>query len=213
MKIELKVPEGARMTYVIDSDVQHIYIVVGAYAHLILEHVPHREVSVQVSVVLEKESSLVMHGWYEHAITMQQEVVLQGESASAEIKFGIKHAGNAVAKINTVQRHEAARTTSSLLCKSLLADRAQTIHTGMIYIAQGALDSNAKLNSNHILKGEGAYAQVQPSLEVLTDEVQCAHGSAIGMFDAYMLFYMQSRGIDATSASQLLEEAFFAEVR
>lgn len=214
MKIELHVPEGGTMTYVPDSNVDHMVCRVDAHAQLTVIYAPEQQMLlVQQTYVLHQASRLVFRGWFEYALCAQLEVVLQGAYAHADLKIGFKGIDATAVQLTTMQRHKAPHTTSSLLFKSLLADHAQTMHRGMIHVAESALDTHAKLHSNHMLKGSNAYAQVQPNLEVLTNEVQCAHGSAIGMFDADMLFYMQSRGLDEISAARLLEEAFFVEVR
>ncbi len=41
--------------------------------------------------------------------------------------------------------------------------------------------------------------------------MQCAHGATCGQIDEDMLFFLRSRGIDATTARQLLVQAFLAE--
>lgn len=212
--VELIVPEHTNMTYVLEAHVTRIVCHIGAYAHLTVIHAPQQAIShIRQTYLLQERSRFEMRAWYTHYVDTHLEIRLQGAYALADVKAGFKGVDATAVQLNTLQRHEARHTTSSLVCKSLLADAAQTMHTGMIYVAPGAVGTDARLYSNHMLTGFGAQAYVQPNLEVLTDDVQCAHGSAIGMFDADMLFYMQSRGIDVTSAEQLLEEAFFAEVR
>ena len=65
-------------------------------------------------------------------------------------------------------------------------------------------------NKNILLISNDARAVSVPSLEVLTNEVQCFHGSASGRCDDEQLFYLQSRGIDKKQAHRLLLQAFFA---
>jgi Fe-S cluster assembly protein SufD len=52
----------------------------------------------------------------------------------------------------------------------------------------------------------------KPQLEIFADDVKCTHGATIGAIDRNALFYMKSRGIDATTATQLLTYAFAADV-
>lgn len=213
MKHELLVQEGASLCYTIAPDITQFVCRVGAYAKLVLVHAPDRDAALQMACVLGTASTLQMRGWYEHGISAHIQVLLQGAQARAEIKLGAKLSGSASAHIVTLQRHEAPRTHSVLLAKSLLSGYARMSHTGMIHVTHEAVDTQAALQSRHMLMSRDAHACVQPNLEVLTDQVQCAHGSAIGAFDADMLFYMQSRGIDPLCATQLLEEAFFVEIR
>ena len=52
-----------------------------------------------------------------------------------------------------------------------------------------------------------------PNLELETgDVVSAGHASATGRFDDEQLFYLQSRGIPADLARQLVVRGFFADV-
>ena len=52
----------------------------------------------------------------------------------------------------------------------------------------------------------------KPELEVFNDDVECAHGSAIGSLDAEALFYLRARGIGMAEAKRMLVAAFFEDV-
>ena len=75
--------------------------------------------------------------------------------------------------------------------------------------ARGAYASQENKN---MLLSSGARALSVPSLEVLTHDVHCFHGSAIGRFDEEQLLYAGSRGIDEKTAQRLLLHAFFADL-
>jgi Fe-S cluster assembly protein SufD len=51
-----------------------------------------------------------------------------------------------------------------------------------------------------------------PSLEVLTNDVQCKHGTAVGQLDVQHLLYMQSRGIGIKEAKKILIHGFFSNI-
>ncbi|MCS6925685.1 MAG: SufD family Fe-S cluster assembly protein, partial [Candidatus Binatia bacterium] len=57
-----------------------------------------------------------------------------------------------------------------------------------------------------------ALVESRPQLEILNNDVQCAHGSTIGEIDEDALFYLRSRGIDSAAARWLLTYAFVSEV-
>ena len=48
-------------------------------------------------------------------------------------------------------------------------------------------------------------------LEIHADEVQAAHGAAVGQLDATSMFYLRSRGIPEAQARALLTAAFCRE--
>ena len=53
-----------------------------------------------------------------------------------------------------------------------------------------------------------AEANAKPELEIFADDVKCSHGATIGELDEKALFYLTSRGIDPTTARQILVAAF-----
>jgi Fe-S cluster assembly protein SufD len=52
---------------------------------------------------------------------------------------------------------------------------------------------------------------LKPELEILADDVKCAHGAAIGDLDMSALFYLRSRGVPESEARSLLLCAFLEE--
>ena len=71
--------------------------------------------------------------------------------------------------------------------------------------------SDASMQHNALLLEEGAEVFAKPELEILADDVQCAHGNTSGALDANQLFYLRQRGIPLEKARALLTEAFIAE--
>ena len=56
-----------------------------------------------------------------------------------------------------------------------------------------------------------AEADLKPELEILADDVKCAHGAAIGDLDPESLFYLRSRGVAEAEARALLMRAFLED--
>ena len=52
----------------------------------------------------------------------------------------------------------------------------------------------------------------ESSVAAFADDVKCRHGSTIGQLDAAAMFYLQSRGIGADEARNLLVYAFASDV-
>jgi len=48
----------------------------------------------------------------------------------------------------------------------------------------------------------------KPELEILADDVKCAHGASVGQLDEAALFYLRARGIAEAQARALLTGAF-----
>ena len=56
-----------------------------------------------------------------------------------------------------------------------------------------------------------ASIDTKPELEILADDVKCAHGASVGELDETALFYLRSRGIPTDEARRLLIEGFLRE--
>lgn len=137
------------------------------------------------------------------------------EHPHAQIKVGIACTvrNNDHCVITSVQRHEAPHATSRLYVRKIISDAAVATYHGMIHITHNAVGSDVSQNDKTLLDGDCARAESIPAIEVLTDEVSCAHGSALGRIDADAVWYMQSRGISYEEATQLWYAAFLDEAR
>ena len=64
----------------------------------------------------------------------------------------------------------------------------------------------------NLLLSSKAHVDTRPQLEVYADDVKAAHGATVGQIGEEEIFYLQSRGIDATTAFNMLCDAFSADV-
>jgi Fe-S cluster assembly scaffold protein SufB len=62
------------------------------------------------------------------------------------------------------------------------------------------------------LLSDRARIDTKPELEIVADDVKCAHGATVSSLQTDELFYLQSRGIGADQAAGLLQRAFCEEV-
>lgn len=107
--------------------------------------------------------------------------------------------------------HAAPDTHCDLLWRGLGAGRSRAAFHGGILIREGADGSIASLSNKNLLLSVGAEIDTQPVLEIHADEVQAAHGAAVGQIDATSMFYLRSRGIPEMQARALLTAAFCRE--
>ncbi len=137
-------------------------------------------------------------------------VHLNGSGAHANITgaYHLRDADNLF--VRTHQSHNAPHTTSRLRMRKVVQDHARAAYRGMIYIARDAPHADASQEDITLVSGAHARAESVPAIEVLNNDVQCAHGSAIGQFDREQLMYMQSRGLDRKAAERLLRDGFFS---
>jgi len=102
--------------------------------------------------------------------------------------------------------------SSSQVHKCIVDDKAHAIFNGKVNVPQAAQMTNAsQLNRNLLLSARGR-VDTKPQLEIVADNVKCTHGATVSQLEADEVFYLQSRGIDATQAQDLLVYAFAAEI-
>jgi Fe-S cluster assembly protein SufD len=98
------------------------------------------------------------------------------------------------------------------LHKCIVDDRAHAVFNGKVFVPQAAQQTDAGQLNRNLLLSPKARVDTKPELEIVADNVKCTHGATVSQLDADEIFYLQSRGIDATSAERLLVYAFAYEV-
>ncbi len=139
-------------------------------------------------------------------------VALKGENAETRISGISVLAGGAHADITTRIDHAAPNTISRQLFKKVAGGHARAIYQGKITVRKGAVGSDSRQTAKALLLSPRAEADLKPELEILADDVKCAHGAAVGELDADSLFYLRARGISESEARTLLVRAFLQDV-
>jgi len=109
-------------------------------------------------------------------------------------------------------QHQAPNTTSVENYRGIAAGRGRGIFNGKIIVQPGADGTDAKLSNRNLLLSSTAEIDTKPELEIYADDVKCAHGATTGQLDETALFYLRSRGVDATQARGMLVGAFAADI-
>ena len=108
--------------------------------------------------------------------------------------------------------HQGPRTTSDIFLKGAVADKARAVWTGLMRIEKGARGTSAFETNRNLVLSDGAKVNSVPNLEILTDDLQCGHGSSSGPLDEQQLYYLMSRGLPRNPAERLLVRGFFNEI-
>jgi Fe-S cluster assembly protein SufD len=108
--------------------------------------------------------------------------------------------------------HAHPRCTSRELYKGVLDDQSRGTFHGKILVRPDAQQTDSRQSNRNLLLSEEAMADARPQLEILADDVKCAHGATVGRLDERALFYLRSRGIPRAEAEWLLTHAFASEV-
>jgi Fe-S cluster assembly protein SufD len=139
-------------------------------------------------------------------------VRLEGEGAKVSIDGlylprGDQHHDNPI-----LIEHAAPRCTSRQLYKGIVDERGHGVFNGRIIVWPGASGTDASQTNKNLLLSDHAEVDTRPRLEILTDDVKCTHGAAVGALDEEALFYLRSRGVPHEAARALLTYAFAREM-
>jgi Fe-S cluster assembly protein SufD len=102
--------------------------------------------------------------------------------------------------------------TANQLHKYIVDEKGHGVFNGRIYVPKLAQETDAAQLSRNLLLSNKARIDTKPELEIVADNVKCAHGATVSQLEDDEIFYLQSRGIDAESARKLLKFAFAVEV-
>lgn len=119
--------------------------------------------------------------------------------------------GDAVQEFVTRTIHAKPNATSNQTVRAVHWGRATGNFLGRIEVVRDAQKTDAAQNFRAILLEKGASANTKPELEIFADDVQCAHGAAIGQLDEMARYYMASRGLPPEVAKKLLVQAFIGD--
>lgn len=135
-------------------------------------------------------------------------VALNGENASTDL-FGLALLGGESRAFHHLNvDHRVPHTQSQQVFKSVLADAARFEYDSLVTIRPEAPHASSEQLNKNLLLSDNARAYARPQLAIQTDEVQCHHGATVGQMNAEELFYLRTRGIDPSSASELVLRGF-----
>ena len=144
-------------------------------------------------------------------LSRQDVQVLLGDGANVGVSGAYLQRGDQDATNAIVIDHAAPGATTRELFKGVLDERSHGAFLGTIRVREGAQKTDAKQTSRALLLSDRASVDTKPELEILADDVKCAHGAAVGDLDKDTLFYLRARGIGADEARRMLIEAFVLE--
>ena len=98
------------------------------------------------------------------------------------------------------------------LQKNIMDERAHGVFNGKVYVPQKAQLTNASQLNRNLLLSAKSRVDTKPELDIVADDVKCAHGATISQLAPDELFYLQSRGINRDQAQRLLIYAFAMEI-
>ena len=147
-----------------------------------------------------------------HIARQEVRAYLEGEEADVSLDGlymprGDQHHDNPVLVV-----HFAPRCTSRQVYKGVVDEHGHGVFNGHIIVRPEAFGTDARQTNKNLLLSDDAEIDTRPRLEILTDDVKCAHGAAVGRLDEEALFYLRSRGVPEQTARAILTYAFAREM-
>jgi Fe-S cluster assembly protein SufD len=163
---------------------------------------------------LDKDSRLATYSFSFGGSIVRNDIhmILDGEGAECVMDGLYVASGSQIMDHHTTVSHLKAHCSSFETYKGVLLDGAHGIFQGKIVVAEDAQKTDANQMNRNLLLSTTAKVNTAPQLEILADDVKCAHGATIGKLDEDQIFYLRSRGIDSDTAKQMLVSAYAAEV-
>lgn len=138
-------------------------------------------------------------------------IAMDGEGAEAHLS-GVSVLGDGGhADVTTRVMHAAGNAQSTQLFKIIAGGKSRGVYQGKVSVAEGANGTDSRQSAKGLLLGDRAEIDLKPELEILADDVKCAHGAAVGDLDPESLFYLRSRGLPEAEARALLMRAFLED--
>lgn len=104
--------------------------------------------------------------------------------------------------INTVNHEQ--KTNNEINCFGIVKDESVLNYNVTSLIEKGAKQSVVRQNSNILLFDEKALGKNSPILLIEENDVKASHGSSIGKIDDDTMFYLCSRGLSKSEATNLI---------
>ncbi len=195
--VEINIGEGARLAhYKVQRESERAFHIAETWADL------GRNASYDVTTItLGGELS-------RHGITVR----LDREGAECWVD-GLYLVGTGQhADTHSLIDHLKPHCTSHQTYKGILDGKSRAVFNGRVFVRRDAQKTDAYQSNKNLLLSNEARVDTKPQLEILADDVKCAHGATVGQLEEEELFYLVSRGLHTELARNLLTYGFAEEL-
>lgn len=188
-----------------EAELRHGLLALGEGAACFLGHL-----AVEQDPGSRLTSVWASRGW---ALSRFEPRVIQAEGAASTVLRELQLA-EAHQVVDTHSRVELRGPDGLLeqLQKAIADDHGRSVFNGAVRVPRAAQRTSARQMSRNLLLSHQARIDTKPELEIVADDVRCAHGATVSRLRPEELFYLQSRGIGADLAARLLKRGFCEEV-
>src|SRR5947208_13920334 len=108
-----------------------------------------------------------------------------------------------------VDLHETGPSGGDVHWRGAGTGESRASFEGLIQIDAGDQQTHTYLQIHSMMLSPKARLDAIPSVLVSSDDVSASHGGTVGELDEAAIFYMQSRGLDRSTAVRVIVEGFF----
>jgi hypothetical protein len=143
---------------------------------------------------------------------LEPRVVQEQGAASTRVR-GLQWVDDAqLADTHSLVRFEGPEGVLDQLHKTVAAGTGRSVFNGAVQVPRQAQRTDAAQLSRSLLLSDRARIDTKPELEIVADDVKCAHGATVSQLQSEELFYLQSRGLAREQAAALLLQGYCQEV-
>ncbi len=138
--------------------------------------------------------------------------ILRGAGAKSD-SLGVAFAGPGQHQDTGAKAiHLAPRTKSTIRAKSISAGGGISSYRGQVKVTKQATDSAVNVECDALLMDADSVSDTYPYMDIANSEVDIAHEARVGKIGDEEIFYLQSRGMSAEQALQMVVAGFIEPV-
>ena len=138
--------------------------------------------------------------------------ILQGDDSVGEFYSVALTNGKMQADTGTKMVHLGKRTKSTIISKGISADESHNTYRGLVKSAPRAERARNYTQCDSMLVGNACSANTFPVIEAGNNTTCIEHEASTSRLSEEQLFYLQSRGLSAEDAIQMVVSGFCKEV-
>ncbi len=138
--------------------------------------------------------------------------LLQGEGSVGEFYSVALTNGRMQADTGTKMIHLGKDTKSTIISKGISADQSRNTYRGLVYMGPKAVNAKNYTQCDSMLVGDRSSANTFPVIESHQKQSSIEHEASTSRISEEQLFYLQSRGIEAEDAINLMVNGFCKKV-
>ncbi|MEC7839812.1 MAG: Fe-S cluster assembly protein SufB [Chlamydiota bacterium] len=138
--------------------------------------------------------------------------ILQGDNSVGEFYSIALTNGKMQADTGTKMIHIGKNTTSTIISKGISADESSNSYRGLVKVGPKAEGARNYTQCDSMLVGDQCSANTFPYIEVGNNTSEIEHEASTSKMNEEQIFYLQSRGISAEDAINMIVNGFCKEV-